>query len=129
MNILEQPNWCRPFSGPFNHGIQESWNSGPYLTGVPSLSTCLTSISSLANVFFFLSFQHLDQSWLWFLSSCACAKSLPSRLTLRPHGLWPARLLCPWDSPGKNSGVGCHGLLQGIFPTQGSNPGLLPLLH
>ena len=36
----------------------------------------------------------------------------------------PARLLCPWDSPGKNTGVGCHALLQGIFPTQGSNPGL-----
>ena len=33
-------------------------------------------------------------------------------------------LLCPWDSPGKNTGVGCHFLLQGIFPTQGSNPGL-----
>ena len=31
----------------------------------------------------------------------------------------------PWDSPGKNTGVGCHFLLQGIFPTQGSNPDLL----
>ena len=38
----------------------------------------------------------------------------------------PARLLCPWDFPGKNTGVGCHSLLQGIFPTQGSN---LRLLH
>ena len=46
-------------------------------------------------------------------------------LTLRPHGLQPARLLCPWDSPSRNTGVGCHALLQGIFPTQGSNPGLL----
>jgi len=36
-----------------------------------------------------------------------------------------ARLLCPWDSPGKNTGVGYHSLLQGIFPTQESNPGLL----
>ena len=42
---------------------------------------------------------------------------------LQTHGLWPTRLLCPWDSPGKNTGVGCHFLLQGIFPTQGSNPG------
>ena len=33
--------------------------------------------------------------------------------------------LCPWDSPGKNTGMGCHALLQGILPTQGSNPGLL----
>ena len=31
----------------------------------------------------------------------------------------PARLLRPWDSPGKNTAVGCHALLQGIFPTQG----------
>ena len=44
---------------------------------------------------------------------------------LQPRGLQPARFLCLWDSPGKNTGVGCRGLLQGIFPTQGSNPGLL----
>ena len=37
------------------------------------------------------------------------------------HELWPTRLLCPWDSAGKSTGVGCHFLLQGIFPTQGSN--------
>ena len=35
-----------------------------------------------------------------------------------------ARLLCPWDSPGKSTGVGCHALLQGIFPTQGLRPSL-----
>ena len=35
----------------------------------------------------------------------------------------------PWDFPGKNTGEGCHFLLQGIFPTQGSNPHLLCLLH
>ena len=45
--------------------------------------------------------------------------------SLRPHGLQPTSLLCPWDFPGKNTGMGCHFLLQGIFPTQGSNPGLL----
>ena len=45
--------------------------------------------------------------------------------SLRPQGLEPARLLCPRDSPGKNTAVGCHALLQGIFPTQGSNLGLL----
>ena len=42
-----------------------------------------------------------------------------------PHRLQPPRLLCPWDSPGKNTGVACHVLLQGIFPTRGSNLGLL----
>ena len=48
---------------------------------------------------------------------------------LQPHGLYLTRLLCPWDSPGKYIGVGCHALLQGIFLTQGSNPCLLSLLH
>ena len=42
--------------------------------------------------------------------------------SLPPHGLQPTRLLCPWDFPGKNPGVGCHALLQGIFPIQESNP-------
>ena len=40
--------------------------------------------------------------------------------SLRPHGLYG-----PWNSPGQNTGVGCYALLEGIFPTQGSNPGLL----
>ena len=49
---------------------------------------------------------------------------------LQPHGLYPARLLCPWKRIlGKNTRVGCYFLLWGIFPTQGSNPCLLHLLH
>ena len=43
----------------------------------------------------------------------------------RPHGLKPTRLFCPWNSPGRNTEVGCHSLLQGIFPIQGLNLGLL----
>ena len=42
---------------------------------------------------------------------------------LWPHGLQPTRLLCPWTSPGQDTGVGCHSLLQKIS-TQGLNPGL-----
>ena len=42
---------------------------------------------------------------------------------LQPHGLEPARLVCTWDFSGKNTGVGCHFLLQGIFQTQGLNSG------
>ena len=45
--------------------------------------------------------------------------------SLWPHGLQPIRLLCPWNSPSKNTGVACHSLLQEIFLTQGLNPGLL----
>ena len=40
--------------------------------------------------------------------------------SLQPHGLY-----CPWNSPGQNTEVGRLSLLQGIFPTQGLNPGLL----
>ena len=47
-----------------------------------------------------------------FSNTCMHAKSLQSRLTLcDPHGQQPTRLLCPWNSPGKNTGVGCHFLL------------------
>ena len=49
--------------------------------------------------------------------------------SLCPYGPWTARLLCSWDSSGKNTGVGCYALFQGIFPTQGSNPHLLCLVH
>ena len=44
--------------------------------------------------------------------------------SLRPRGLQPARLPCPWASPGQKTGVGSLSLLQGIFPSQGRNPGL-----
>ena len=90
------------------------------------------------------------------ISSCLCVHSVMSD-SLGPQGLWPTRLLCPWNSPGQNTrkgkesescsvvsnslrprglhsswnspdqntGVGSLSLLQGIFPSQGSNPGLL----
>ena len=57
-----------------------------------------------------------------------CARSVVSD-SLRPRGLQPASLFCPWGYPHKNTGVGCHFLLQGIFPTQRLNPCLLSLLH
>ena len=61
---------------------------------------------------------------------CMHAKSLQSCLTLcNAMDCSPARLLCPWDSPGKNTAVGCCALRQGIFPTQESDPRLLRLLH
>ena len=63
-----------------------------------------------------------DESRRWGV----CAQSLQLSLdSLRRHGLKSARLLCPWDFPGKNAGVACHALLQGIFLTQGLNSCLL----
>ena len=57
-------------------------------------------------------------------SKHVCVSCIAGSDSFQPHGLRPTRLLCPWDSPGKNIGVHCHFLLQGFFPTQGSNPGL-----
>ena len=61
------------------------------------------------------------------MSASLLQEILPSALSVvsnspQPHGLQPARLLYPWDSPGTNTGMGCHAFLQEIFPTQGSNP-------
>ena len=53
---------------------------------------------------------------------CECTLSC---LTLHNHGLQPTRLLYAWDSPGKNTRVGCHAPPQRTFPTQGSNLHLL----
>ena len=54
-----------------------------------------------------------------FLYGCVCMLSCSIMSDyLQLHGLYPARFLCPWDFPGKNTGVGCHFLFQGIFLTQ-----------
>ena len=55
---------------------------------------------------------------------CLCVCPVVAE-SLQLLGLYPARLLCPCDFPGKNTGVSCYFLLQGIFLTQGSNLGLL----
>ena len=56
------------------------------------------------------------------LCTCVCVQSLRHIQLFAIYGLQPARLLCPWDSPGKNTGVGCHFLFQGVFPTPGIEP-------
>ena len=60
--------------------------------------------------------------------SLLCSVASVMSNSLWPHRLQSVRLLCPWDSPGKNTGVGCHALLQGIFLTQGLYPHV-HLLH
>ena len=58
-----------------------------------------------------------------------CAHAQLCLILYDPHLLKPTRLLCPWNFPGKNTGVDFYALLQGIFLTQGSNQHLLSLLH
>ena len=55
------------------------------------------------------------------LLCCCCCSVVQACLTLASHGLYPTRLFWPWDFPGRNTGVGCHSLLQGIFLTPDSN--------
>ena len=70
-----------------------------------------------------LSFKNKGVS-IWKKMDMLCLVTQLCLILCDPHGLWPARILCPWDSPGKNTRMGCHALCQGIFPTYGLNPGL-----
>ena len=77
--------------------------------------------------------------WARWVCVCVCVQLLSLVRLLATHGLQPTRLLCLWDIPGKNTGVGCPFLFQEIFPAQGSNlcllsplfwqVGSLPLSH
>ena len=102
----------------FNAGINEQtmvapWNATNSVCGI--WARCKTYVCYSI---------HIEVS-----KNCACQVTSVVSDSLWRYGLWPARLLCPWGSPGKNTGVGCHALLQGIFPTQGLNLHLLCLLH
>ena len=104
-------------------------NSNAILQRAPSGSSELTHLLSTPTLPVGQNISGLHNQYLCFTLMfwlCACSVTFDS---MRPYELQPTRLLCPWDSPGKNTGVGCHALFQGIFPTQGSNPCLLHLLH
>ena len=66
--------------------------------------------------------------YLFLVCVCMLSHSVVANC-LQPHGLSPARHRCPHHFPGMSIGVSCHFLVQGIFPTQGSNLHLLCLLH
>ena len=70
--------------------------------------------------------RYLSRSMSVCTRMCACSVMSDS---LQHYELQPSSLLTPWDFPGKNTGVGCHFLLHGIFPTQASYPCLLSLLQ
>ena len=72
-----------------------------------------------------LDHEHIPLNKLLFTFVLVLVQLLVVSDSLWSHGLKPTSLLCSWGSPGKNTGVGCLFLLQGIFPTQGSNPDLL----
>ena len=79
----------------------------------------VSSIGTRTLSYSMLYFQCLGWSLVGSIDSVSCSVMSDS---LWPHELQPARLLCPWDFPGKNTGVGSQPLLQGIFPFQELNP-------
>ena len=89
--------------------------SSVYLRLLIFLPAILTSVCEPSSLSF---------HWMLYSACCCCLISMSCLTPLQPHGLKPASFLCPWDSPGRNTGVGYHFLLQGVFPTQGLN-----LLH
>ena len=80
------------------------------------------------------SFTGISFPWVCFLpfllprSACVLSRSVASD-SLQCYGLSPTRVLCPWDSPGKNTGLVCHVHLQRIFPIQGLNSKSPKSLH
>ena len=102
------------------------------LDSVPTSSTTLDTFLK----FFFLCFCFIYKMWIFIIIApcivCSCmriecvlclvAQSYPNLCDPMDRAAWQATV--HGDSPDKNTGVGCHVLLQGIFPTQGSNPGL-----
>ena len=76
-------------------------------------------------VLWFMGSQRFGHDWATELKWTESVNYSVVSNSLWPHLLKPSRLLCPWNSPDQNTEVGSHTLLQGIFPTQGSNPGLL----
>ena len=85
----------------------------------------------LLNLFFFIPkirgciFSKISACFLKFIPNFIFKLVTVMSDSLQFHGLQPFPLLCPWNFPGKNTRVGCHFLLQGIFLTRGLNPGLL----
>ena len=109
--------WTAAFQAPPSMGFsrQEYWSGVPLPS--PILNTRQIQNSSLFSASFFY-FLLITGSWM-----CMLAKSFQVVSdSLGPYGQQPTRLLCPWNSPGKNTGMGCHVFFQWMVPIQGSNP-------
>ena len=122
------------------HGLFENFQNSILSILFSSTSLCITTFYLQLQLLYGYNFSYLLLTFYQFklseesltpLCVCVCVcvclvtQSCP---TLQPHRLQPARLLCSWNSPGKNTGVGSHSLLQGIFLTWAGSPNL-SLLH
>ena len=101
-----------------------SCTAGSFLTSAPSRNIYICNVY---NVYLISHIYIFDKPYIY--KPYVCVLSLFSHVSLWPYGLYTTSLLCPWDSPGKNTGAGCHALFQCIFPTQRLNLCLLCLLN
>ena len=125
-HVLATRNTCFLY---WNYSSLHAWALSPTATCTHSFIHPITSMFSAPTMCHALFIHLKDKAKLMnksmILQSCGLVtKSCP--IPLGPHGLQPTRFLCPWAFPGKNTGVSCHVLLQGIFLTQELN---LHLLH
>ena len=115
----------------WSHRLYSPWNSPGQNTGVGSYFLFHSIFPTQGSRFPTLQVDNLpselpEKPHKWELKKSKSESCSVVSDSLWPHGLYPARLLCPWNFPGKNIGVGCHFLLQGIFLTQDLNPGGSP---
>ena len=123
--MQETPVWSLDREVPLEEGVAPT---PVFLPGITHGHRNLVGYS-------FMGLQRVGHNWATFIkiktytvqrNCCFCCLVAKLCLTLLwSHELWSAKLLCPWDFLGKNTAMGCHFLLQGIFLTQGSNPHLL----
>ena len=116
------------FGHPYFWNSVLPWLQGTSLPGFPFTSVAAPSRSCQ---FFLTSLHHVFKMECYspllfiFLSTLRPLESESESCSVVSDSLWPHGLYSPWNSPGQNTGVGRLSLLQGIFPTQGSNPVLL----
>ena len=133
------PDAKRQYSTAFEvnaaEGCQEKCEPGASLGSKPphrfllNLAAKLLAFESINTHFFHSKDPIITLYLIDFILLCVHAKLLQLCLTVRSCGLWPARLLYPWDSPGKNIGVDCHSFLQGIFLTYRALQTIVMLIH
>ena len=118
------PSWpVTPLGVPLHLGIPFPWSQ--YLQITPTSDTTVFFLCPLGDHGLPQLLSLFALYYPLMCPDCCCLDTRAYQTLLWPHGLLPARLLCPWDFPGKNIGMGCHFLLQGLFPTQESNPSFL----
>ena len=102
------------------------WGKHPRKIHLRAACLSITEVSLIYDIMSVSGIQQSDSIIINNLCMYACVLSCSVVSdSLQPHGLQLTRLLCPWDFPGKNTGVGSNFLLQGTVPTQGWNPRLL----